>query len=57
VKITGSDTFKIDSNHMLTIYDGFKSENKVLNYISGDFYSVSFNQITTGQIMEIVFER
>ncbi len=57
VKLTGSDLFQTDIKDKLYIYDGYKSNNKVLNYASSNQSSKSFDQITTGQIMELIFTR
>ena len=39
------------------IYDGYESQKKVLNYVSGIRSTNVFNHSSSGQIMEIVFKR
>ena len=44
-------------NDPVYIYDGYESEKKVFNFLTGVRSSRDFNQISNGQIMEIVFKR
>ena len=50
--------FELDyPNDRIFIYDGYESQNVVINYISGKQNSDVFKQQSSGQIMDIVFKR
>ena len=58
VKLNGSEMFELDyPNDRIFIYDGYESQNVVINYISGKQNSDVFKQQSSGQIMDIVFKR
>ena len=58
VQLTGCEYFNTEYFYdTLTIYDGYESQKRVINFISGFKSSNIFNQISSGQIMEIVFKR
>ncbi len=57
VKLNGSEKFETEYyNDPIYIYDGYESQKRVLNYISGSRSSDVFNHTSSGQIMEIVFK-
>jgi hypothetical protein len=44
-------------NDNIYIYDGFESQGKYINFISGNQTSDMFYQTSNGETMEIVFKR
>ena len=44
-------------NDNIYIYDGFESQGKYINFISGNRTSNMFYQTSSGETMEIVFKR
>jgi hypothetical protein len=56
VKLNGSEKFDTEYyDDPVYIYDGYQYQKRVLNYISGSRFSNVSNQISSDQIMEIVF--
>ena len=58
MKLNGSVKFEISyPDDKIFIYDGYQSEKKFINYMSG-VWNMNINKKTSsGQIMEIVFKR
>ncbi len=58
VKLTGCELFQIELfNDNIYIYDGFESQGKYINFISGNQTSDMFYQTSNGETMEVVFKR